>query len=123
MIMLMKNCLAVIVGILATLALFAWTTGRASLETISVVAIGLLIVSVFYFVVSLLIRLPFQRLRAALASLLAVVLVVLGTLYALPFIDAYRQGYDLSQSLFHPAVFGSLGLAIVLLTQRNHHRS
>ena len=115
-----RNCMAAIVAMIVLLAVFAWMTGRAEVESIGILAVGLLIASVFCFVASLLIRLPFQRLRAALASLAAISLVMLGFLYALPLIDAYRQGYDVSKSLLHPIVFGSLGLAIVLLTQGRH---
>lgn len=121
--MFVRHWLTILAIVLAALIASAWLTGQAESRTLGFLAIGLLFFAIFAFVISLVLRLWFQRLRFAIASLLAVALVVLGTLYLLPLIDAYRQGYDVSRNLFHPAVFGSLGLAIVLLTQRNHHRS
>ena len=81
-------------------------------------AIGFLLIAAFYFALTLLIRLPFQRLRGALASLFAIVFVLLGVLYVVPLIEQYRRGCDVSHSLLHPLVFGALGIGIYLLTER-----
>ncbi len=115
-----KQCLTVIAALVALLAAFTWMTGRMETESINVLAVGMLIVSAFCFVLSLLIRIPFQRLRAALASLAAITLVMLAVLYVLPLLEAQRHGMDVSRSLLHPIVFGSLFLLIVVLTQSRH---
>ena len=116
--MVLQRTLAVIFGVLVAVATLAWVTGRASGQAIGILAVGFLIVATFYFAVSLLLRLPFQRLRAALASLLAIVLVMLGVLYAVPLIEDYRNGFDVTDSLLHPLVFALLGMGILLLTIR-----
>ena len=113
-----RKILAVLVAVLMAISAMAWVTGQSSAETIRMLAIGFLLIAAFYFALTLLIRLPFQRLRGALASLFSIVFVLLGVLYVVPLIEQYRRGYDVSHSLLHPLVFGALGIGIYLLTER-----
>ena len=82
--------------------LIVWAAGSSDRVVIGTAINGLIVVAVFWFVISTLVKLIFLDLRSAWRSLAAVVLVLLLLWYLLPIIDfithhpVYFTGFDIS---------------------------
>ncbi len=87
----LRSLLAFLIGLLVIVALVLWFTGKSSEELISTLIIGMIIISSFYFCISILMRLPFLKLRQALAGILAITFVMIGLLYFLPDLNRVRE--------------------------------